>query len=61
MNKIKWYLEYAWIKLNIWALIPLVWIENKWNKYKEVRIAAYIKYQIIIDELNKKRNNLNNV
>ena len=55
MNKIKWYLEYVWIKLNIWALIPLVWIENKWNKYKEVRLAAYIRYQIAIDELNKKR------
>ena len=54
MDKIKWYLEYAWIKLNIWALTPLVWIENKWNKYKEARLAAYIRYQIAIDELNKK-------
>ena len=61
MDKIKWYLEYAWIKLNIWVLTPLVWIENKWNKYKETRLAAYVRYQIVIDELNKKRNNLNNV
>ena len=54
MDKIKWYLEYAWIKLNIWVLTPLVWIENKWNKYKEARLTAYIRYQITINELNKK-------
>ena len=54
MDNIKWYLEYAWIKLNIWVLTPLVWIENKWNKYKEARLFAYIRYQIAIDELNKK-------
>ena len=55
MDKIKWYLKYAWIKLNIWVLTPLDWIENKWNKYKEARLTAYIRYQITINELNKKR------
>ena len=30
-------------------------MENKWNKYKEARLAAYVRYQIAIDELNKKQ------
>ena len=55
MDNIKWYLEYAWIKLNTWVLTPLVWIGNEGNKYKEARLAAYIRYQIALDELNKKR------
>ena len=52
----KWYLQYAWIKLNIWVLTPIVWIEAKWNEYKEARLTAYVRFQIAMDEFyrNKK-------
>ena len=39
-----WYIKYFWIKLNIFILIPLVWIEKKYNTYKEEKIKAYIEY-----------------
>lgn len=55
MNKIKWYLQYAWVKLNIFVLTSLVWVENKWNEYKEARRTAFVRYQIAMDELNKKQ------
>ena len=55
MNKIKWYFEYVWVKLNILVLTPIVWVENKWNEYKEARIAAFVRYQIAMDEINKKQ------
>lgn len=56
MDNIKWYLEYAWIKLNIWALTPLVWIEKQYEKYKRFRLLLYIRWQIMMDNLknNKK-------
>ena len=40
---IKWYLKYIWVKLNILlVLTPIVWIQNKYNKYKEMKLLAYI-------------------
>jgi len=51
--KIKWYLEYAWVKINIWMLTPIVWFENKWNDYKKARLEAYVKYQIAMNQIKK--------
>ena len=28
---IKWYLQYAWVMLNIFVLTPIVWIQNKYD------------------------------
>jgi len=52
---IKWYLQYAWVKLNIWVLTPIVWIEQKWDEYKEWRLRTYIQYQIAMSEINKNK------
>ena len=35
MNKIKWYLKYTWYSLNILVLTPLVWLQSKYDAYKE--------------------------
>ena len=51
---IKQRIEYMWIKLNILVLTPLVWIEQKWNAYKEWRLRTYVQYQIIMMEMSKK-------
>ena len=51
---IKWYLQYAWVKLNILVLTPLVWIEQKWDEYKEWRLRTYVQYQIAMSEMSKK-------
>lgn len=39
---IKWYLKYIWVKLNILVLTPIVWIQNKYKNYKEMKFLAYI-------------------
>ena len=52
-----WYIKYFWVKLNIWVLTPLVWIENKYNAYKELRLQTYVQYQIMSDGLNKIKQN----
>ena len=35
-----WYIKYFWIKLNIFILTPLVWIEKKYNDYKDAKLIA---------------------
>lgn len=55
--KINWYLKYIWVKLNIFILTPLVWIENKYNEYKEARLRSYIEYQIAIKTISKNKQN----
>ena len=54
MNMLKWYLQYAWVKLNILVLTPIVWLQNKYDEYKEWRLRTYVQYQIIMDQINKK-------
>ena len=51
---IKWNLEYAWVKLNIFVLTPLVWIEQKWDQYTEWRLRKFVNYQIMMEEMSKK-------
>jgi len=45
-----WYIKYFWVKFNIMVLTPLVWIQNKYNAYKEWKLNAYMEY---ISMLNK--------
>ena len=47
MKKIKWYLQYTWVKLNILILTPIVWVQTKWDEYKEWYKESYIQYQIL--------------
>ena len=47
-----WYIKYFWIKLNIWVLTPLVWLQCKYEEYKEAKLRAYVQYQIAMN--NKK-------
>ena len=54
MINMKWYLQYAWVKLNILVLTPIVWIQNKYDKYKEWRLRTYVQYQIVMDQISKK-------
>ena len=54
MINIKWYLQYVWVKLNILVLIPIVWLQNKYDEYKEWRFRTYVQYQIMMDQINKK-------
>lgn len=42
-----WYIKYFWIKLNILILTPLVWIEKKYNAYKDAKLKAYIEYNCL--------------
>lgn len=51
MNKIKWYLKYTWYRLNILVLTPLVWLQSKYDAYKEWRLRMYINYQIMIEQI----------
>ncbi len=37
-----WYIKYFWVKLNIFILTPLVWIEKKMDEYNEFMF----KYQM---------------
>ena len=48
-----WYIKYFWLKLNILILTPIVWIQNKYDKYKEWRLRTYIQYQIMMSQMNK--------
>ena len=52
-ENINWSFKYFWIKLQIWVLTPLVWLEKQWNEYKEARFEAYVKYQIMREQYNK--------
>ena len=52
--KIKWYLKYAWVKLNILVLTPIAGIQSKYDEYKEWRLRTYVQYQITMYEINKK-------
>ena len=54
MDKIKWYMQYAWVKLNIWVLTPIVWVQSKYDEYKEWRLRTYVQYQIAMSEMSKK-------
>jgi len=54
MNMLKWYLQYVWVKLNILVLTPIVWIQNKYDEYKEWRLRTYVQYQIMMDQISKK-------
>lgn len=51
MNKIKWYLKYTWYNLNILVLTPLVWLQSKYDAYKEWRLRMHINYQIMIEQI----------
>ena len=44
---IRWYLKYAWVKLNILILSPLVWIENKNRELKEKRLELIVASQCV--------------
>lgn len=50
---IKWYIQYVWVKLNIWVLTPLVWMQSKYDEYKEQRLRTYVQYQITMDKFSK--------
>jgi len=50
-----WYIKYFWVKLNILILTPIVWLQNKYNEYKEWRLKTYIQYQITMDEISKNK------
>jgi hypothetical protein len=50
---IKWYLQYAWVMLNIFVLTPIVWVQNKYDEYKEWRLRTYVQYQIMMAQMNK--------
>ena len=43
MNTIIWYIKYVWVKLNIWVLTPLVWLENQYKEYEKLRIEMMCK------------------
>lgn len=36
------HIKYFWVKLNIWVLTPLVWIENKYKAYKEFKLKLLV-------------------
>ena len=46
-----WYIKYFWVKLNIFVLTPLVWIETKYKEYKEWRLRNYVQYICMIDNI----------
>jgi len=50
-----WYIKYFWIKLNILILKPLVWLENKYDEYKEWRLRTYVQYVCSIENLSNKK------
>lgn len=45
-----WYIKYFWVKVNIIILTSLVWIENKYNEYKEWRLRTYVQYICSLDK-----------
>lgn len=50
MGKIIWYLKYTLYSLNIFVLIPLVWLQSKYEAYKEWRLRMYVNYQSMIEQ-----------
>lgn len=48
-----WYIKYFWVKLNILVLTPIVWVQNKYDEYKEWRLRTYVQYQIMMSQMNK--------
>lgn len=46
-----WYIKYFWVKLNIYILKPLVFIEKKYEEYKKLRLRTYIQYICVIDNI----------
>ena len=46
-----WYIKYFWIKLNICILKPLVFIEKKYEEYKEWRLKTYVQYVCAMDNI----------
>lgn len=46
-----WYIKYFWIKLNICVLTALIWIQDKWDAYKEWRLKSYVNYQIMMENM----------
>ena len=55
MKNIKWYLQYAWYMLNIMILTPIVWIQSKYDEYKEWRLRTYVQYQITMEDMRKQK------
>ena len=43
MNTIIWYIKYVWVKLNIWVLTPLAWLENQYKEYEKLKIEMMCK------------------
>lgn len=37
-----WYLKYFWVKLNIFILTPLVFIENKIKEINRIKLESYV-------------------
>ena len=48
-----WYIKYFWLKLNILVLTPIVWVQSKYDEYKEWRLRTYVQYQIMMSQMNK--------
>ena len=44
-----WYIKYFWVKFNIMVLTPLVWIQNKYNAYKDFKQYMYTMYLTTLD------------
>ena len=45
-----WYIKYFWVKFNIMVLTPLVWIQNKYNAYKEWKLNVYMEYMAMLNK-----------
>lgn len=48
-----WYIKYFWLKLNILVLTPIVWVQSKYDEYKEWCLRTYVQYQIMMSQMNK--------
>ena len=38
-----WYIKYFCVKLNIFILTPLVWIQKKYEAYQKYKLEMYVK------------------
>ena len=38
-----WYIKYFWVKLNIFILTRLVWLENFYKEYQKIKIQLLMK------------------
>lgn len=38
-----WYIKYFWVKMNIFVLTPLVWIESKIEDYRQFKLEMYCR------------------